>query len=107
MVGEDPEIAEDVDLSQAERDARSIKKIGEVKARATELGLTIIPAWKLQNYLKNINDTLTTPLGSAARGEDFPPDRIPASSARRPVDLPELYRRQTEGIQEGNTILPP
>jgi hypothetical protein len=107
VVGEDPEISDGEDITQAERDARSIQAIGDIKARATELGLTIIPAWKLQNYLKTIDDTLTTPLGSAARGEDFPPEPVPASSSRRPIDMPELYMRQTEGLQEGNKILPP
>lgn len=107
VVGEDPEISQDVDLSQLERDARSLQKIGNIKAQATELGLTIIPAWKLQNYLKIMDDSITTPLGSAARGEDFPPERIPMSNRRLPNTLPELYTRQVEGVQEGNRILPP
>ena len=107
VVGEDPEIKDDEDITQAERDARSIKAIGEIKEQASELGLTIIPAWKLQNYLRTIDDTVTTPLGSAARGEDFPPEPAPRASSRRPIDMPELYMRQTEGMQEGNKILPP
>jgi hypothetical protein len=110
VVGEDPEIKDDEDITQVERDARSIQAIGDIKQKATELGLTIIPAWKLQNYLKTINDTVTTPLGSAARGEDFPPVPAPRASSRRPIDMPELYMRQTEGLQQGDKksdILPP
>lgn len=110
VVGEDPEIKDDEDITQAERDARSIEAIGAIKEQASELGLTIIPAWKLQNYLRTIDDTVTTPLGSASRGEDFPPVPAPRASSRRPIDMPELYMRQTEGMQQGNKksdILPP
>ena len=81
--------------------------LGRVKAKARELGLTVIPAWKLQEYLKTVDDTLTTPLGSAARAEDFPPTTPPGTNSRMPTDLPELYKRQTEGMQQGNTILSP
>jgi len=39
--------------------ATAVEAMGNVRAKATELGLTIIPAWKLEAYLKTINDTLT------------------------------------------------
>ncbi len=107
VVGEPPSISENADLDQADRDAQSIRAIGDIKAQATELGLTIIPAWKLQNYLKIMDDSLTTPLGSAARGEDFPPEKIPNSNSRLPTDLPDLYKQSTEGVQKDNRILPP
>ncbi len=108
VVGEPPEISDDTNLGQADRDAQSIAAIGAVKARATELGLTIIPAWKLENYLKIMNDSLTTPLGSAARGEDFPPDAIPpGTSSQLPAQISDMYRHDTEGLQQGNKILPP
>lgn len=107
VVGEDPDLPENADLAQLGADARSIAAVGDIKARATELGLTIIPAWKLQNYLKIMDDSLTTPLGSAVRGEDFPPDRVPGVNKRMPTDLPDLYKRQVEGMQRGNKVLPP
>ncbi len=81
--------------------------MGNVKAKAAELGLTIIPVWKLQSYLKTIDDTLTTPLGSAVRGDDFPPDRVPGPTKRRPTDISEMYKKQLEGLQKGNEILAP
>ena len=65
------------------------------------------PAWKLQSYLKTIDDTLTTPLGSAVRGSDFPPETRPGTNSRLPTDMAEMYKRQTEGVQQGNKILPP
>jgi hypothetical protein len=108
VVGESPEIADDASLAQADRDAQSIIAISKAKEKASELGLTIIPAWKLQNYLRIMDDSLTTPLGSAARGEDFPPDTVPPGTGSRvPADISELYKRRTEGLQQGNTILPP
>ena len=105
VIGEDPEVTGD-EVADEEA-ARKIAAMGNVRAKATELGLTVIPAWKLQAYLKTLDDTITTPLGSAVRGEDFPPDKIPNSQSRLPTDLPELYRRPTEGIQKDNEILRP
>ncbi len=105
VIGETPEISGNEAADDAA--AATIEAMGNVRAKATELGLTIIPAWKLEAYLKTINDSLTTPLGSAVRGEDFPPEKIPGTSSRLPTDLPELYRRQTEGMQKGNEILRP
>ncbi len=107
VVGEPPELADDVDLAAADRLAQSIKAIGVVKAEATEKGLTIIPAWKLQNYLKIMDNSLTTPLGSAARAEDFQPDRLPNKQSRMPTQLPRHHTESDEGIQKDNKILPP
>ncbi|TWU41907.1 hypothetical protein [Novipirellula artificiosorum] len=90
-----------------EIDADKLKAIGAIKARARELGVTIIPAWKLQAYLKTINDSLTTPLGSATRGEDFAPQSNIGTNQRYPTALPEIYTRQVEGMQQGNEILSP
>tara|TARA_R110002049_G_scaffold72490_2_gene187166 strand:- start:191258 stop:192742 length:1485 start_codon:yes stop_codon:yes gene_type:complete len=101
VIGEEPDVSDD------DRNRVAIETIGKAKARARELGLTVIPAWKLQEYLKTVDDTLTTPLGSAARAEDFPPTTPPGTNSRMPTDLPELYKRQTEGMQQGNTIVSP
>jgi len=101
VIGKEPEVGDD------DRNASMIATIGRVKARARELGLTIIPAWKLEEYLRTADDTLTTPLGSAVRAEDFPPTTPPGTNRRMPTDLPELYKRQIEGMQQGNTILSP
>jgi hypothetical protein len=102
VIGEDPEIGDDDDEA-----AQTVAAMGNVKAKAAELGLTIIPVWKLQSYLKTIDETLTTPLGSAVRGEDFPPERATGPRSRLPNNLPEIYQRQMEGMQKGNEILPP
>jgi len=107
VIGSDPEVDSDASAEQSDQDAQAVAAMGRVKATATELGLTIIPAWKLQSYLRTIDDTLTTPMGSAVRGEDFPPEAIPGSKSRLPTDIAEIYKTQTEGLQKGNKVLPP
>jgi hypothetical protein len=102
VIGETPELDATDDLA-----AQKIAAMGEVRAKATELGLTVIPAWKLQAYLRTIDDTLTTPLGSAVRADDFPPERIPGPPNRLPTTLPEMYKQDTEKLQKDNTILSP
>lgn len=107
VIGEDPEVGDGSDLDSDEATAQALAAIGEVRAKATELGLTVIPAWKLQAYLRRIDDSLTTPLGSAVRGEDFPPESIPGSRSRLPTDISEMYKTQTKGLQGDNPILSP
>lgn len=107
VIDEDPELGDGSDLDEDEANAQAIAVIGGVKAKATELGLTIIPVWKLQAYLKTIDDSLTTPLGSAVRAEDFPPERIPGSRSSLPTTISELYQKQTEGLQRGRGIVSP
>ncbi len=91
----------------SEEDAAKIAAIGKIKARAAELGLTVIPAWKLQAYLRTIDDTLTTPLGSATRAGDFEPDSAVGATQRYPSQLPAIFSKETEGMQLDNKILPP
>jgi hypothetical protein len=94
VVGEQPEASANADTDNA----AAIAGVGAFKAKAVELGITVIPAWKLQAYLKTINDSTTTPLGSAVRADDFAP--IPATgTAGRDTGsvLPEIYRNQVEG----------
>lgn len=99
VVGETPE-AEDGG------NAAEIAAMGRLKSKAVRLGVTVMPVWKLQAFLKTIDESLTTPLGTAVRGDDFPP--APSQAARSlPNNLPEIYKRQTEGMQQGNEILPP
>ncbi|MGB1925000.1 MAG: hypothetical protein ACPHL6_00630 [Rubripirellula sp.] len=99
VVGQDPDATDD-------QNAAVIRTMGNVKARAAELGLTVIPAWKLEAYLKTIDDTVTTPLGSAVRGEDFPPETT-IDSRRLPNDRAPIYEAQQEGMQRGNRVLAP
>lgn len=99
VIGEAPE-------AKDEDDSQTIQALGQLKTRAKELGVTVIPAWKLQAYLKTMDDSLTTPLGSAVRGKDFPP--VPSDAARQlPNNLPKMFQQSTEGIQTDNTILQP
>ena len=99
VVGQDPDSIDD-------SNAQAIATLGNVKARAAELGLSVIPAWKLEAYLKTIDDTVTTPLGSAVRGEDFPPETT-IDSRRIPNDRAPIYDAQQEGMQRGNRVLEP
>jgi enamine deaminase RidA (YjgF/YER057c/UK114 family) len=104
VVGEDPEVSDDP--NDADGTAQAAATLGNVKARAAELGLTILPVWKLQNYLKTIDDSLTTPLGSAARGEDFPPETA-IGKFRLPNDRADLYELEDARAQKGNRVLSP
>lgn len=103
VVGESPELGG----TNEDMAAADIALLGQAKQRATEAGVTVIPAWKLQAYLRTLDDSLTTPLGSAVRGEDFPPTRVPGPSRRRPVDLPEIYKIQKDRVQTTNEIVSP
>jgi len=96
VIGEKP--ASEADANASAGDDQFAKDLGELKREAIEKGVTVIPAWKLLAYLKTIDDSVTTPLGSAVRGEDFAPERMPDSPGRRIGSvLPELYRKQVEG----------
>jgi hypothetical protein len=102
VVGE-PLIPPGSEMTDAQ--ARQVAAMGSVKAKAAELGLTVIPAWKLQNYLRTLDDTLTTPLGSAAKASDFPPESANGINfSRLPTDISDIYRRQTEGMQQGGEV---
>lgn len=103
VVGESP----DLDGRDEDRAAVDLAEIGQAKQRAIEAGVTVIPAWKLQAYLKTLDDSLTTPLGSAVRGKDFPARRVPGPPRRREVDLPEMYKNQRKNVQRNNEIVRP
>jgi len=108
VVGESPDAETGLEGPDGEKAARAIEAMGRFKALANRLGITVIPAWKLESYLRTLDDTLTTPLGTAARGSDFPPlpNRSESRQGANP-ELPEIYRRQQEGMQRGNEILAP
>ena len=96
----------EVDDQGEEVDSQSVQAMGLIKTKAKELGVTVIPAWKLQAYLRTIDDSLTTPFGSAVRGADFPP--LPSTApARLPNSLPKMFQESDEGFQQGNKILEP
>lgn len=106
VVGEAPEISDAAGLDQNDAAAVAIREFGRIKTQAAEYGITIIPAWKLQSYLKTIDDTLTTPLGSAVRGDDFlPPSRV--NLDRLPSDISDMYKAQKDRFQEGNRVVGP
>jgi hypothetical protein len=107
VIGDDPEVSITAD-SKDEAAVKAVEAIGKIKARAAELGITVIPAVKLQSYLRTINDTLTQPLGSAARAEDFPvKTKLRTNREGIPSRIAEIYKKQTEGVQQDNKILPP
>jgi hypothetical protein len=101
-------IGEESDAGGAANDdtLAAIAAMSKVKTKAKELGLTVIPAWKLQNYLKTLNDTVTTPLGSATRGEDFPPEPYASGNRLRNTGA-EIYNKPAKRMQEGNKVLAP
>lgn len=99
VTGKAPSIsATGSDFEQDQNNAELVRLYGDAKERAGELGITIIPGWKLDQYLKTIDGSLTTPLGSGIRGEDFLP-RSTRQAARLERDISGLYKTQTEGLQ--------
>ncbi|QEG41543.1 hypothetical protein [Roseimaritima ulvae] len=88
VVGETPEIEPGAEAEVREQ----FTNLGIIRSRARELGITEIPAWKLLNYIQVISDAKTTPLGSAARGEDFKPLAPAGTNRRLPSDVSDLYR---------------
>ncbi|MDB4393781.1 hypothetical protein N9018_02815 [Rhodopirellula sp.] len=105
VVGDDPQLSRRPNEAD-DNTVATIEAMGRIRAKASELGLTVIPAWKLQSYLKTLNDTLTTPLGSATRGEDFPPEPW-VSGSRLPNTGAEIYNTPSKRMQQGNKILAP
>jgi hypothetical protein len=103
VIGETPDLGGPNEEAAAEQ----LAQIGQAKQRAVEAGVTVIPAWKLQAYLKTLDDSLTTPLGSAARLDDFRPQERGANVTRRPEDLPEMFKRQRDNVQRNNQIVNP
>lgn len=90
VVGEKPEVAESADPDQTQRIQEGLAEMGKTIDQARQLGITIIPAYKLLNFLSRMDDSLTVPLGGSARGADFPP--LPAADGRRvPSGLSGLY----------------
>ncbi len=92
------------DMNRQEQD--QLKNEGILIAAAQEMGVTVIPTWKLDSYLKTIDDSLTTPLGSAARGTDFPPVKSGFRTGVGNPSLPAIYETQREAFERGNSIRP-
>ena len=106
VIGESPEVSSTGSAEEAERQVEELRQRGEMQQRANQYGITIIPAWKLESYLKTIDDTLTTPLGSATSGKDFEPDSM-INRERLSDDVSQLYKIQDENFQRGNTVVSP
>ncbi|MEM9828828.1 MAG: hypothetical protein AAF958_19740 [Planctomycetota bacterium] len=104
VVGTPPEVADSSAMANENVEAQ-VAGIGDYKEDAIQLGITVIPAWKLQAYLRTIDDSLTTPLGSAVRGDDF---GVESRIRRRQMtnDISEMYKKQKDGFQRGNEIKP-
>ncbi|MCD0458907.1 hypothetical protein [Roseiconus lacunae] len=100
VVGEPPQIGDGDDA----RATAAIEELGRAKERAHQAGVTVIPAWKLQAFLRSIDDTLTQPLGSAARSEDNRPRSVDGSVRRRPTDLPSIFTDQRGRVQRNKAL---
>ncbi|MEM9365989.1 MAG: hypothetical protein AAGD07_08320 [Planctomycetota bacterium] len=80
--------------------------VGRIREQAEQLGITVIPSWKLDSFLRTIDDTVTTPLGSAVRGDDF--EVLPSNaSSRLPNRLPDSFLDDESGRQVDNEIARP
>ncbi|WP_153555694.1 hypothetical protein [Roseimaritima sediminicola] len=88
VVGETPEVEDGEDPQARQR----VSNLGAIRSEARELGVTEIPVWKLMNYIQAISDARTTPLGSAVRGDDFPPEAPAGTNRRLPSDVSEIFR---------------
>lgn len=81
------------DLSDSESGRQKATELSAKKAEAAENGVTVIPAWKLINYIQAISDAKTIPLGSAARREDFQPEANRGTNRRfLGAGVTDLYR---------------
>ena len=105
VVGEEPEVSE-VEGFGSDRADQALAAFGRFKARAGELGITIIPAWKLQAYLRTIDDSLRQPLTTGVRPEDFEVEDNRYLN-RVQTDISSMYRNQRDRVQRGNEILSP
>jgi hypothetical protein len=106
VIGSSPEVTNTVSAEEAEEQKEALEQLGKMKELANQYGITIIPAWKLESYLKTIDDTLTTPLGSATRGSDFEEEST-INRRRLPVDIADIYKTQKENYQRGNKVASP
>ena len=106
VIGDSGELTDTKNEDESAKETEMVMAMADFRAKANQYGITIIPAWKLQSYLKTINDTLTQPLGSAVRGSDFEPDSQ-IDQRRLPTDIADMYKRQKDNFQRGNKVLPP
>ena len=92
------ELSDTADDASNDKSEEQLQAEGTMIAQANSLGVTVIPFWKLESYLQTIDDSITTPLGSATRGTDFEPlpnmNRMPN---RLKSDLPSIFHEPTEG----------
>ena len=94
VVGERTEVSQDADQEATDRQRREMVEMGAIIDEARQLGITIIPAEKLVGFLRSIDDSITVPLGAAARGGDFRPTPTPPGR-RAQQDISGAYRRST------------
>ena len=99
VIGEQP-------VGDSERGEAALKAYGDLKNLATQYGVTVIPAWKLQAFLRTLEDSTTTPLGSSLRGEDFAPEHATTGKNRLPSQLPDMYLDQQRTRQRDLDAIP-
>jgi len=80
---------------------KAAAEMNKFRAQAVELGITVLPAWKLIEYLKGLNDEVTTPLTAGSRtSDDFKPTPNPGAASRASNtvnEIPEVLQNQIDG----------
>jgi hypothetical protein len=80
---------------------KAAAEMNKFRAQAVELGITVLPAWKLVEYLKGLNDEVTTPLTAGSRSsDDFKPTPNPGAASRASNtvnEIPEVLQNQIDG----------
>ena len=92
VVGERPEASAGGDAEQTAQEQQKLAEMGAVIDDARQKGITIISADKLIGFLRNIDESITVPLGPTARASDFPPAAA-ATGRRNKSDVSGFYRR--------------
>lgn len=91
VVGQRAEASNGADPNQVANEQRAMAEMGAIIDEARQLGITVIPAAKLLGFLKTMDDSVTVPLGTRARGSDFGPlSNRPGPRAEN--DISDLYR---------------
>lgn len=97
VVGDEPEVRAIDSLNpNAANDIARSTQYGDFLQEASNVGITRIPVFKLSDYLRQLDETLTTPLASGVRAEDFDVDVNTTREGRLPNDISDTYKTQQD-----------